>query len=126
MNPFIFLIVLCCALLGCQSSKPSSEKGPDGTVVYKVPVDSTEPNTRIEVNGDFIGIALLSLTIFGDEDGSFHNFGSYDYVVKAIPPGKDPKAIYFRTGVLFGAEDRVPERIHFDYFSNTTTQPTPK
>src|SRR5688500_10085480 len=70
-------------LSACSST--NSEKGPGGTIAYYVEVESSEPGMRIEVNNDYIGRTPLKLKIFGDKDGTFHNFGTDDYVVEAFP-----------------------------------------
>jgi hypothetical protein len=127
MKKLSHLIVLTLAAVhfGCSTSNsggsPSAgdnrERGPNGTIAFYVSVESTEPGVRIEANGDYIGNTPLKLKIFGDKDGTFHNFGSYDYIIKAYPPrpGQDPQAKYFRTGGWFTAEDMIPKRVFFDF-----------
>jgi hypothetical protein len=105
-------------LVGCASpSGPQPERGPDGTVAYYVPVDSSEPGARIDVNGETVGKTPMTLKIFGDRDGTFHNFGSYDFIVKAFPPGtgREPQTKIYKTGALFAREDKIPQRIYFDF-----------
>ena len=34
----------------------------------------------MEANGDYIGKTPVTLKIFGDKDGTFHNFGTDDFV----------------------------------------------
>ena len=102
---------------GCATnSAPNAEHGPGGTIAYKVQVESSTPGARIEVNDDYIGKTPLTLTIFGDKDGTFHNFGSKDYIIRAFPVSTNqfPQAKVFRTGGWFSEEDRVPSRIYFD------------
>jgi len=108
------------ALAGCATSNSSGEKperGPHGTIAYLVQVESSEPGARIEANGDYIGKAPCTLKIFGDKDGTFHNFGSYHYIVTAYPvrPGQQQQTKDFRTGGWFTPEDMVPKRIFFDF-----------
>lgn len=59
----------------------------------------------------------MTLKIFGDKDGTFHNFGSYDYIIKAYPvrAGQDIQVKHFRTGGWFTAEDMIPKRVFFDF-----------
>jgi hypothetical protein len=85
-------------------------------MAYNVPVTATEPGARIEVNGEYIGDAPLQLKIFGDTDGTFHDFGSYTYVVRALPQGTNqyPQAAVFATGRMFTHEDRIPKELNFD------------
>jgi hypothetical protein len=116
---------LALILLGCASSNPDPstsatekpEKGPHGTIAYYISVESDPAGARIEVNGDYVGKTPLKVKIFGDKDGTFHNFGSYDYVLKAYPPApdQDPQAKHFRTGGWFTQEDMIPNRVYFDF-----------
>jgi len=102
---------------GCASSSPGNgDRGPGGTIAYKVEVESSTPGVRIEVNDDYIGKTPLTLRIYGDKDGTFHNFGSKDYVIRAFPVSTNQYAQtkVFRTGGWFSEEDRIPKRIYFD------------
>ena len=103
-------------LAGCQSLPPGAEPGPHGTMAYDVLVEASAPGARIEVNGQDMGDAPLHIKIFGDPDGTFHDFGSYYYVVKAQPvtTNQFPQTRLFRTGHMFAGEDRIPSRIYFD------------
>jgi len=106
-------------IAGCASNTTNpqhAERGPGGTIAYKVEVESSTPGARIEVNEDYIGKTPLTLTIFGDKDGTFHNFGSKDYVIRAFPvtTNQYPQTKVFRTGGWFSEEDRIPGRIYFD------------
>jgi hypothetical protein len=126
---FGFICFTAIVLLGagCASNTPppaaqtNVEQGPDGTIAYYVPIQSSEAGAQIEVNGETVGTTPMKLKIFGDRDGSFHNFGSYDFVVRAYPPaGGRAVTKVFRTGALMSAEDRIPEEIFFRF--NATTQ----
>ena len=115
-----FLLVLT-VLYGCSTPDPTSgttqvERGRDGTIAYYVQVETTEPGVRIEANGDYVGTTPLTLKIFADKDGTFHNFGSYEYVIRALPtkPGQHMQTKIYRTGKWFTPEDMVPKRIFFD------------
>src|SRR6185436_307945 len=109
--------VLWVILSGC-SSTPSvtPERGREGTIAYQVQIESSEPGARVEANGDFIGKTPLTLKIFGDKDGTFHNFGTDEYVIKAFPvkPGQYVQTRAFRTGRWFSQEDKIPSRLYFD------------
>src|SRR6266853_6677695 len=73
-------------LTGCQTPLPAGvERGPDGTIAYDVLIEASEPGARIEANGQNIGNTPVHLKIFGDRDGTFHAFGSYEYIVQAFP-----------------------------------------
>jgi hypothetical protein len=114
-------------LAGCQSIPPGAERGPDGTMAYDVPVSASDPGARIRVNGTDVGNTPLHLKIFGDPDGTFHDFGSYYYVVEALPltSNQFPQARYFRTGHLMAGEDRVPQQIYFDMNQSTPVYGAP-
>ena len=104
-------------LCGCATGPSAkSERGPGGTIAYRVQVESSTPGARIEVNEDYVGKTPLTITIFADKDGTFHNFGSKDFIVRAIPASTNqfPQMKVFRTGGWFSEEDRVPSRIFFD------------
>lgn len=109
-------------LAGCESVPPGVERGPHGTIAYDVLVASVPPGARIEANGQVIGNAPLHLKIFGDKDGTFHDFGSYYYIVRALPVATNQflQTRVFRTGRFFTPEDHIPQRIDFDM-----SQPNP-
>src|SRR5215468_8800280 len=113
-----FLVGLAGAglLAGCVSLPPGAEPGPDGTMAYDVLIESTEPGARIEANGQYIGNTPVHLKIFGDPDGTFHDFGSYQYIIAAAPlvTNQFPQVRVYGTGHLFTPEDRIPQRVYFD------------
>lgn len=124
-RPGPFTVALGTALIGLlpgcvsDSSPPNGvarERGPDGTVAYQVQIEASHPDVKIEANGEYLGSAPLVHTVFGDKDGTFHNFGSFDYVIRALPsgPGQYLQTKIFRTGGFFTQEDRIPKRIFFD------------
>jgi hypothetical protein len=94
-------------LAGCESVPPGVERGPHGTIAYDVMVESFPPGARIEANGQIVGTAPLHLKIFGDKDGTFHDFGSYYYIVRALPVSTNQfiQTRVFRTGRFFTPED---------------------
>jgi hypothetical protein len=103
-------------LTGCQTLPPGAERGPHGTMAYVVLIEASEPGAKIEANGQVIGETPLNLKIFGDKDGTFHDFGSDYYVIRALPltTNQFAQLRVFGTGRWFGPEDWIPERIHFD------------
>jgi len=107
---------LVALLTGCESIPPGAERGPDHTMAYHVQIEASEPGVRIEANQQYVGNAPLTLKIFGDPDGTFHDFGSYYYIIQAIPTKTNQfvQTAVFRTGHLFSPEDRIPRRIYFD------------
>jgi PEGA domain len=114
---FLFPIALVIgAVAGCQSIPPGAERGPQGTIAYNVLIESSPPGARIEANHENLGNTPVTLKIFGDTDGTFHDFGSYEYVIQAFPitTNQYPQTVVFRTGRMFTPEDKIPSRIYFD------------
>jgi hypothetical protein len=103
-------------LAGCETIPPGAERGPHGTMAYEVQVEASEPGARIEANGEVLGNTPVRLKIFGDTDGTFHDFGSEWYVIRALPLSTNQYAQTraFGTGRWFGPEDRIPDRVYFD------------
>lgn len=104
-------------LAGCATPlPPGAEPGPSGTMAYLVNITASEPDVRIEANGRAIGNAPLRLKIFGDRDGTFHDFGSYEYIIQAFPTKTNQyvQTRVFGTGKMFSREDRIPAEVHFD------------
>ena len=101
---------------GCETVPPGVERGPHGTIAYDVQIESSPPGAKIEANGQVIGNAPIHLKIFGDKDGTFHDFGSYYYVIRALPIATNQyvQTRVFRTGHLFEPEDHIPQRVDFD------------
>jgi hypothetical protein len=122
------LTMLAAAIFaGCATTdgqKP--EKGPQGTIAYLVEVDSSDPGARIEANNEFVGKTPMTLKIFGDKKGRFHNFGSYHYTITAYPvrPGQQPQTKDFRTGGWFNGVDQIPKKLFFYFGSVPETQKT--
>lgn len=116
--PVTFSMVSLAALLlaGCASTPPNVERGPDGTIAYYIQIEASDPGVKIEANNDYVGKTPCTLKLFGDRDGTFHNFGSYEYVVRAFPNNTNQfiQTKVFRTGGWFSQEDMVPNRIYFD------------
>src|SRR5439155_6188165 len=92
------------------------EKGPNGTIAYLVEIESSDPGARVEANGDSVGKTPMTLKIFGDKDGTFHNFGSQQYVIQVMPvrTNQHIQTKVFRTGGWFSQEDKVPKHLYFD------------
>ena len=103
-------------LTGCETIPPGAERGPDGTMAYQVQIEASEPGVRIVANGQEVGTTPLTLKIFGDPDGTFHDFGAYEYVIQAFPlhTNQFVQTRVFRTGHLFTPEDYIPRQIYFD------------
>ena len=114
------------ALTGCGTSHSNVERGPDGTIAYHIPIDSSEPGARIEVNGESVGVTPMTLKIFGDRDGTFHNFGFNEVIVRAYPPsGGTSQSKVFQTGTISVHDDKIPESIYFDFGPVSNNSPRP-
>lgn len=120
MKRFLMLMAVAAALgltTGCETPiPPGAERGPHGTIAYFVPVDATPPGAHIEGNGEYAARTPVTLKIWGDPDGTFHDFGSSYYFVRALPvtTNQFPQTRVFYTGHMLGPEDRIPSRIFFD------------
>ena len=112
-------------LVGCQTLPPGAEPGPHGTMAYIVVVEASEPGARIEANGQDVGNTPVHLKIFGDPDGTFHDFGSPYFVIKALPLATNQfeQVRVFGTGKWFGPEDHIPKQIFFDMNQPTQAYP---
>ena len=113
-STWLFMALL---LGGCATNSPQkAERGPNGTIAYLVQIEATEPGARIEANDDYVGTTPVTLKIFGDRDGTFHNFGSQEYIIRALPLNTNQTAQtkVFRTGGWFSQEDQIPHRLFFD------------
>ncbi len=103
-------------LAGCETIPPGAERGPHGTIAYDILVEASPPGARIEANGQDAGNTPVHLKIFGDTDGTFHDFGYPYYVIRALPltTNQYEQVRFFGTGQWFGPEDRIPKQIDFD------------
>ncbi len=124
----LLAFIAAAVLAGCASPDPaqkaSIERGPHGTVGYKVQIDSNEPGVRVEANNQFVGTTPFVLTIFGDRDGTFHKFDGPDYIIRAVPvkPGQNLQTKFFHTGDDFTSDDKIPKRIYFDMIDPENTR----
>lgn len=108
--------------IGCTTpDQPGVERGLHGTIAYSIQIEASEPGTKIEVNHEVVGIAPVTVKVFGDKDGTFHNFGDDEYVVRGFPPKPElyPQTKIFKTGAFSIKDDKIPQRIYFNF------QPSP-
>jgi hypothetical protein len=113
-----FALFAALLLGGCSTTeKPGVEKGPHGTIAYTIAIEASEPGARIEVNHQMVGTAPLTVKVFGDKDGTFHNFGDDEYVVRGYPPRPEqyPQTKIFKTGAFSIKDDKIPQKIYFDF-----------
>lgn len=114
------LLSLCAAAVlvaGCATRIPANaERGPGGTIAYHIKIESSDPGARVEVNSEYVGTTPVEVRVWGDPDGTFHNFGSSDFVVRVLPvrEGQSAQTKTFRTGGWFAQEDQIPKRLFFD------------
>ena len=111
-NPQAFLIFAIPVFLtcsGCGSLPP-----------FKIAIDSDPQGARIEVNGDYIGVAPITYVVKGNGDRSFN--GAWvqggNIVFTATPP-HDQTNLYVQTksfspSAFFKQGDHIPERMLFD------------
>ncbi len=113
-------------LTGCQTVPPGVEHGPHGTIAYDVLVEASEPGARIEANGEYVGNTPVHLKIFGDRDGTFHDFGSFQYVVQALPltTNQFTQIRAYNTGRGWTDSDHIPQRIYLD-MNQKPAEPAP-
>lgn len=113
---FIALLGVVSLLAGCQTAAPDSESGPDSTVAHYLRVESSVPGVSIETNSVYAGKTPLTLKIFGAAAGTFHNFGSPEYVLRALPltTNQFAQTKVFRTGRRSAPGDSVPGLVFFD------------
>jgi len=85
-------------------------------MAYNVIIEASDPGATIKANGEDIGKTPVTLKIFGNPNGTFHDFGSYFYVIQALPTAANQFAQtrVFRTGRGFTREDMIPRQIYFD------------
>ena len=101
---------------GCASFPPGAERGPHGTMAFDVLVDASLPGARIEANGNAAGQTPVHVKIFGNPDGTFHNFGSYYYIIRAFPVATNQfeQMKVFWTGRDGTRRDNIPQHVYFD------------
>jgi len=119
MRPSLLLSALPALIglaAGCGTTRPDSESGPDHTSAYYIRVESSVPDVTIETNDVAAGKTPLTLKVFGDSPGTFHNFGSSQYSLRAVPLSTNQfaQARSFRTGKGSHRGERIPGLIFFD------------
>jgi hypothetical protein len=116
------------ALTGCHTPlPPGAEPGPHHTMAYYIHVETSEPGVRVECNGEYMGNSPIKIKVFGDPDGTFHDFGSPYFIIRALPNGTNQyvQTRVFRTGHGWGPEDHIPDRVFMDMHHVPPPQPGP-
>jgi hypothetical protein len=123
VNMTFALALIVLNFTGCATDS-KIDQGPDGTVAYNVPIDSSQPGRRLEVNGESVGVTPVVLKVFGDRDGTFHNFGSADFMVIAHSVNSsEVRTTNFHTGTAGEKDDKIPDKIYFDFGSPANSSP---
>jgi hypothetical protein len=115
-TPILFAAAAAGLFSGCETTNTGH---PAGTVPYAVSIETSDPGSRIEVDGDYVGVSPLTVTVWGDKDGTFHGAGDGHTVFVAYPvrAGQFVQRKVFLNGgqqFMFGQDDRIPSRIYFD------------
>lgn len=113
------LVALC---FGCASTESAGH--PSGTIPYEIVIETSDPDSRIELDGEYMGKSPLTITIHGDKDGTFHGAGDGHTTFRAYPvkPGQFIQTKSFLNGAqafMFGQQDRIPKRLFFDLNQKT-------
>jgi len=118
MKQGLFLLLGCFLFASCASSPPGSERGPQGTIAYYIQVESDPPGARVETNGEYVGNTPLTIKVFGDPDGTFHNFANQNkYTISATLPGQQTQTKTYGAGGWFAPEDMIPKKVLFTFSS---------
>jgi len=114
------------ALTGCETTPPGAERGPSGTIAFNILLESSEPGVKLDVNGTPVGTTPLNLKVFGNKNRTFHDFGSYYFVIQALPlhTNQFTQTRVFRTGRGWTPQDHIPEHIYFDMNHPAPQYPT--
>jgi len=127
MKSRVLMLTAVAALIGfgtgCQTPiPPGAEVGPDRTIAYDMLVEASEPGTVIEANGEYMGKAPIHLKIFGNIKGTFHDFGSDFFVVRALPATTNH---FTQTRAFRTDRDGIPKAIYFDMKQPPPPEPPP-
>jgi hypothetical protein len=122
MRNLVGVTILWLLLMGCAST--DSEGHPAGTIPYHIAIETSDPGSRIEVDGEYVGVAPVTVTIYGDKDGTFHGAGDGHTTFRAYPvkAGQFIQTKTFLNGAqafMFGQQDRIPKRLFFDLNQKT-------
>jgi hypothetical protein len=106
----------CLMLAGCSTTGADEEKGPRGMLAYFIRVEASSPGIRIETNHVFAGVTPLVVKVFGDPGGTFHNFGSSEFSIVALPSSTKefPQLQRFLTGTPSAPGSSIPGLLFFD------------
>ena len=85
-------------------------------MAHYLKVESSVPGISVETNGVYAGQTPLTLRVFGDSTGTFHNFGTPQYVLRALPQTTNQflETKVFRAGNRSVPGDSIPGLVFFD------------
>ncbi len=108
---------------GCRTPiPPGAEVGPDRTIAHDMLVETSESGVAIEANGEYMGKSPVHLKIFGNIKGTFHDFGSDFFIVRALPAATNQ---YAQTRAFRTDRDRIPKAIYLDMHQPPPPEPPP-
>ena len=114
-STFAFIFAAA-ALVGCSTTKPKAEQENKELAGFYLRVESSEPGATVETNSVYAGKTPLVLKILGDKDGTFHDFGTPQYVVHVLPVNANyfPQTQVFNAGTKTSPGSRIPTLLFFD------------
>ncbi|MBE7502227.1 MAG: hypothetical protein HS113_18390 [Verrucomicrobiales bacterium] len=83
---------------GCATDTQRDPRVPKGTVPFQVKIETSEPLSKIEVNGEYVGDSPLTITIWGNKDGTFFGDGYTEIRANPIRPGQYVQTKRFANG----------------------------
>jgi hypothetical protein len=104
MKPPIIAALFAFGLVACESSTPIASTQPPPTATKTIQINCDSPGVRIEVNGDYVGDAPVSITVPTDR-AKFRKVTN----IRATPtlPGEYVQSKHF------DATSEVPSQILF-------------
>jgi len=111
-------------LFACGCASADSAGHPSGTIPYEILIETSDPGSRIKMDGDYVGVSPIMVTIYGDKDGTFHGAGDGYTTIRSHPvkPGQFVQTKSFLNGAqsfMFGVQDRIPKKLYFDLNQKT-------
>jgi hypothetical protein len=94
-------------------------------MAYHIVIEASEPGATIIANGADIGKTPVTLKIFGNPDGTFHDFGSRYYVIQAIPVATNQFAQnkVFQSRRRGSSDKMIPHQFYFDMSKPAPVEP---
>ncbi len=117
---FIFVAGAAAAILLAGCATPPPGVGPQGTIAYYMTVEASPPGAKLEANSEMVGETPMTLKIFGNKDGTFHDFGYDFYVLRAYPLATNQfvQTRWFGTGRNYSRKAKLPSHLYLDMNQN--------